>query len=60
MKRLWAACLIVIGLNALVLAVPRLLAQNVSDVITLIIGGVDLIACPLLLYASLKAYRKKQ
>lgn len=59
MKRLWAACLIVIGLNTLVLAVPRLLAQNVSDVITLIIGGIDLVACPVLVYASLKLYRKK-
>ena len=59
MKRLWAACLTVIGLNMLVLSVPRLLAQNVSDVITLIVGGVDLIACPILVYASLKVYRKK-
>ena len=59
MKRLWAACLIVIGLNALILSVPNLFGQSVSDAITLIIGAVDLIAYPLLVYASMKLYRKK-
>ena len=59
MKRLWAACLIVIGLNALILAVPNLWGQKVSDVITLIIGGLDLVACPILVYTSLKLYLKK-
>ena len=59
MKRLWAACLIVIGLNALILAVPNLWGQKISDVITLIIGGIDLVACPILVYTSLKLYLKK-
>lgn len=59
MRRLWAACLIVIGLNALILAVPNLWGQKVSDILTLIIGGIDLIVCPILVYASLKLYLKK-
>ena len=59
MKRLWAACLIVIGLNTLILAVPNLFGQRVSDAVTLIIGGLDLIAAPLLIFASLKLYLKK-
>lgn len=59
MKRLWTACLILILLNALTFVLPKLIAQPASDVITLVIGGVDLIACPILVYASLKLYRKK-
>lgn len=59
MKRLWAACLIVIGLNALILAVPNLVGQSASDAVVLIVGVVDLIACPTLVFASLKLYRNK-
>ena len=59
MKRLWTACLILIALNVLTFVLPGLMEQGTSDAITLMIGGVDLIACPLLIYASLKAYRKK-
>lgn len=59
MKRLWAACLMIIGLNTLVLAVPHLVGQTVSDVIVLTVGAIDLIAAPVLVFASLKMYRKK-
>ena len=59
MRRLWAACLIIIGLNALILAVPNLWGEKVSDAMTLIIGAIDLIACPILVYTSLKLYMKK-
>lgn len=59
MKRLWAACLIVISLNALILAVPNLWGQKISDIVTLIIGGLDLVVCPILVYTSLKLYLKK-
>ena len=60
MKRLWAACLIVISLNALVLALPNLWGQTVSDIIVLTVGVIDLIAAPLLIYASVKLYIRKQ
>ena len=59
MKRLRTVCLILIALNALTFVLPKMLAQGTSDVITLIIGGIDLIACPVLVCASLKLYRKK-
>ena len=59
MKRLWAACLMIIGLNTLVLAVPHLMEQTVSDVIVLTVWAIDLIAAPILVLASLKMYRKK-
>lgn len=59
MKRLWAACLIVIGLNALILAVPNLFGQKASDVIVLAVGAIDLIACPILVYTTVKVYMKK-
>ena len=59
MKRLWAACLIIICLNSLILAVPNLMGQSASDAIVLTIGAIDLIACPLLVYASMKLYQKK-
>ena len=59
MKRLWTACLILIALNALTFVLPRLMEQGTSDMITLAIGAIDLIACPILIAASLKLYRKK-
>ena len=59
MRRLWASCLIVIGLNALILAVPNLFGQKASDILVLIVGAADLIACPILVYTSLKLYLKK-
>ena len=59
MKRLWAACLMVIGLNTLVLALPSLFGLTLPDPFVLAVGGVDLIAAPLLIYASLRTYRKK-
>ena len=59
MKRLWTACLIVIGLNALILAVPNLFGQKASDVIVLAVGAIDLIACPILVYTTVKVYMKK-
>lgn len=59
MKRLWAACLMVIGLNTLLLVLPGLFGVTLSDAVVLVIGAVDLIAAPLLIYASLKVYRKK-
>lgn len=59
MKRLWAACLIVIGLNTLILAVPNIVGQRASDAVVLIVGAIDLITCPILVYASLKLYWHK-
>ena len=59
MKRLWAACLLIIGLNALLLALPSLFGLTLPDAFVLAVGAVDLIAAPLLIYASLKVYRKK-
>lgn len=59
MKRLWAACLIIICLNTLILALPNLAGQKASDAVTLTVGAIDLIASPILIYTSLKLYRKK-
>ena len=59
MKRLWAGCLIVIGLNTLILALPNLFGQSASDAITLAVGAIDLIACPILIYATVKLYMQQ-
>lgn len=59
MKRLWAACLVIIGLNMLILAAPGLFGQQISDIIVLAIGAIDLIACPILVITSIRMYAKK-
>lgn len=59
MKRLWAVCLTVIGINTLILALPNIFGQSATDAVTLAVGGIDLIAAPLLVYASVKLYTKK-
>lgn len=59
MKRLWAACLMVIGLNTLLLVLPGLFGLTLPDAVVLAVGAVDLVATPLLIYASLKVYLKK-
>lgn len=59
MKRLWAVCLIVIGLNTLVLALPSLFGLTLPDAFVLAIGAVDLVAAPLLIHASIRLYLKK-
>lgn len=52
--RIWSISLIVIGLATFILAGSSVIGMEFPDIVVRIIGVIDLIALPVLVYSSLK------
>lgn len=55
---LWSISLIMIGLATLILAGANIAGVDLPDYITRILGIIDLIALPVLVYSTVKKVRK--
>ena len=53
-ERIWSISLIVIGLATFILAGSSVIGMEFPDIVVRIIGVIDLIALPVLVYSSLK------
>lgn len=56
--RIWALTLFVIGICTIILAGTNIIGIELPDVIVRIIGVIDLIAIPVLVYATIKKTQK--
>lgn len=54
----WGLSLLVIGVVTIILAGSRLIGIELSDVVVRIIGIIDLIALPILVYTTVKKLKK--
>lgn len=55
----WSISLMVIGLSAFILAGSNVVGIELPDVVVWILGIVDLIALPLLVYSTVKNVKKE-
>ena len=55
----WSISLMVIGLSAFILASSNVVGIELPDVVVWILGIVDLIALPLLVYSTVKKVKKE-
>lgn len=55
----WSISLMVIGLSAFILAGSNVVGIELPDVVVWILGIVDLIALPLLVYSTVKKVKKE-
>lgn len=56
--RIWALTLFVIGICTIILAGTNIIGIELSDVIVRIIGVIDLIAIPVLVYTTINKTQK--
>lgn len=59
-KRIWAACLTVLGAAAVLLVLTRLLWVGAPDAVVRTLGVVLLIALPVFAYTTVKLYKKQK
>lgn len=59
-KRIWAVCLIVIGVAAVLMGLSRLLWAGVPDAVVRALGVALLIALPVFAYTTVKLFRKEK
>lgn len=58
-KRIWAVCLIVLGVAAVLLGLSRLLWAGVPDAVVRALGVAMLIALPVFAYTTVKLFKKQ-
>lgn len=58
-KRIWAVCLIVLGVAAVLLGLIRLLCAGVPDAVVRALGVAMLIALPVFAYTTVKLFKKQ-
>lgn len=54
----WSISLMVIAVCTLVLSIANIMGASLPDVLIRILGTVDLIACPVLIFATVRMYIK--
>ena len=59
-KRIWAVCLIVIGVAAVLLGLSRLLWAGVPDAVVRALGVALLVALPVFAYTTVKLSGRKK
>lgn len=59
-KRIWAACLTVLGAAAVLLVLARLLWAGAPDAVVRTLGVMLLIALPVFAYTTVKLYKKQK
>lgn len=57
---IWAISLLIIGVATLILSGTRIVGIQLPDLVTRVLGVVELIALPFLAYASVKKFSKKK
>ena len=55
---LWSISLLVIGLAAIILTGLNIIGIDVPDIVVIIIGVIDLLALPVLVYTTVKKNKK--
>ena len=55
---LWSISLLVIGLAAIILTGLNIIGIDVPDIVVIIIGVIDLLALPVLVYTTVKKIKK--
>lgn len=55
---LWSISLLVIGLAAIILTGLNIIGIDVPDIVVRIIGVIDLLALPVLVYTTVKKFKK--
>lgn len=55
---LWSISLLVIGLAAIILTGLNIIGIDVPDIVVIIIGVIDLLALPVLVYTTVKKFKK--
>lgn len=59
-NRLWAICLLIIGIVTIILFGGRLLDVRLPDFLVRMLGVMDLIAMPIFIFASIKKFKEYQ
>lgn len=59
-KRIWAVCLIVLGVAAVLMGLTRLLWAGVPDAVVRALGIAMLIALPVFAYTTVKLFKKQK
>ena len=54
----WCISLMVIAVCTLVIAVANILGGNIPDMLVRILGTFELIACPVMMFATVRMYNK--
>ena len=59
-KRIWAACLTVLGVAAVLLGLSRLLWAGVPDAVVRALGVALLVALPVFAYTTVKLFKEEK
>ncbi len=54
----WSISLMVIAVCTLILSISNIMGASIPDVLIRVLGILDLIACPVLMFATVRMYMK--